>query len=128
MPRTPGGAGGCGTGRMISPSRVLTETSRAMIGLAVHGCGPDARFLAVDAHRVAAELVTQRGEHAPRERIRIARVEPTEQRQRDHRRRDVLVDGGLDRPPAFARIVDPALVVLQLEVLVQGVYGQVEQP
>ena len=40
----------------------------------------------------------------------------------------VLVDGRLDRPAAFARIVDPALELFQLGVLLEGVDGQVEQP
>ena len=87
-----------------------------------------AGFLAVDAHRVAAELVAQRGEHAPRERVAIARIEAAEQRHGDDRRRHVLVDGGLDRPAAFARIVDPALEAVELGVLLERVDGQVEQP
>src|SRR6185312_3354674 len=61
---------------------------------------------------VAAELVAQRGEHLGAVGIVLARAEPGQQRERDHRCRDVVVDGFLDGPASLARIGDVALDVL----------------
>src|SRR6478752_3919585 len=58
---------------------------------------------------VAAELVAERGEHLCAVRIVLARAEASQQRERDDRRRDVVVDRLLDRPAAFTGVGDEAL-------------------
>src|SRR6187397_1359228 len=93
-----GGAGRCWMGTATSPSRGRIETSSAMGSVRTGGSHRRRAHvgrLAADMDSVPAELVAQRGENAPRERIGITRVEAGEQREGDDRGRDVLVDGGL---------------------------------
>ncbi len=51
------------------------------------GCRADAGVLAANADGVAAELVAQGGQHAPGERVLVARVEAAEQGEGDDRAR-----------------------------------------
>src|ERR671930_389806 len=60
-------------------------------------------------HRVAAELVAQRGVDLRREVALPARVEAREQRRRDDRHRHAALDGVLDGPAALAGVLDPPL-------------------
>ena len=65
-------------------------------------------------HRVAAELVAERGEDLRAVGVVLARAEAGQQRQGDDRRRDVVVDRLLDRPAALAGVGDLALEVLEV--------------
>ena len=48
--------------------------------------------------RMAPELISQCGQHLGPVRILLPRPKPRQQRERDHRRGDVSIDGLLDRP------------------------------
>src|SRR6476620_6349357 len=78
---------------------------------------------------VAAELVAERGEHLGAVRIVLARPEAGQQRERDDRRRDVVVDRLLDGPAALPGIGDEPLDVLEVgAVRLERTCGQLEQP
>src|SRR6478752_9471463 len=78
---------------------------------------------------VAAELVAERGEHLGAVRIVLARPEAGQQRERDDRRRDVVVDRLLDSPAALPGIGDEPLDVLEVgAVRLERTGGQLEQP
>src|SRR6266576_3189008 len=79
--------------------------------------------------RVAAELLAQRGRDLGRELDLVARLEAREERRRDHRDRDVLVDRFVDRPAAFARVLDIRRDVVELRaVLLESRVQKLEQP
>src|SRR6266481_1338138 len=56
------------------------------------------------------------------------RSETREQRHRDYRRRDFLVDRVLHHPAALAGINDESLDVFEARVALQSVSGQLQQP
>src|SRR3954465_10394090 len=78
--------------------------------------------------RVAAELVAEGGLDLGGEGLLLAGGEPAEERQRDHRSRNVLVHRRLDRPATFAAVLDISLDRLQARVLLEGVGEKIEQP
>ena len=57
---------------------------------------------------MAAEAEAHRGKHFLSEGVILPRAETGEQRSRDHFGWHRFFDGGLDRPSAFARILDEA--------------------
>ena len=72
--------------------------------------GSDPAFAVLDGlHRVAAELVPQRGRDLRREVDLLPRGEAREERGADHRHRHVLVDRLVDRPAALAGVLDVAV-------------------
>src|SRR5690348_9264870 len=75
-----------------------------------------------------AELVAQRRDHLRRERFILARDEALQERERDHRRRHVLVYGGLHGPAPLAGVLDVAANLLQRRVFGEGERGQIQQP
>src|SRR4029079_12314658 len=77
---------------------------------------------------MAAELLAQGGVHLRRERLVLAGREPREQRQRDRRRRDTLVDRVEQRPATLARGLALDADLLQARVLLEREHEQVEQP
>src|SRR5262249_40500992 len=79
-------------------------------------------------HRVAAELVAERRQHAIGERVGLPRAEAAEERQRQHRRGHAALDGLLHRPASLARVVDPAADLLEPRILNERALGQLEQP
>ena len=81
---------------------------------------PSLRFSSAALHRVPAELVAQRGVHLRRERLVLPRGEPREQRHRDRRRRDALVDRAEHRPAALAGVLDVAADLLEARILARA--------
>src|SRR5687768_6130018 len=65
-------------------------------------------------HRVAAELLAECGQHACPVALLLATAETGHEAGRDDQRRDVEIDGLLDRPTALAGVLDPATDVPQL--------------
>ena len=65
---------------------------------------------------VAAEAVAHGGEHLVLELVLAARGEALEERRGQHVRRHALVDGGLHRPAALARVGDPAREAVERRV------------
>src|SRR4051812_37296808 len=79
--------------------------------------------------RVAAELVPQGGEDLGPVGVGLARAEPRQQRERDDRGGDVVVDGVLDGPTALAGVLDIALDVFEiLAVGLERATGELEEP
>ena len=70
----------------------------------------------------------QRRDGLHRRRVLLAGDEPGEQRGRDRRHRDGVLDGLLDGPPALAGVLGVAGDLLQLRVLLQRADQQVQQP
>src|SRR5579883_1290473 len=87
-----------------------------------------AHLTVLELHRVAAELIAQRGNHLRREGFFLARDKTLEQRQRNYRRWHVLINRRLDGPATFTGIFDIAADLLQLGVLGKGQRRQIEQP
>src|SRR5436189_2353192 len=81
----------------------------------LHVGRPGRLRLALD--RVAAELVAKRRIHLRRERVLAARAEALEQRRRDHRHRDPLLDRVFDGPAALAGILYVGLEVREVVAL-----------
>src|SRR3954447_1230644 len=78
---------------------------------------------------VAAELVAERGEDLGAVRVVLAGTEASLERQRDDRRRDVVVDRLLHGPASLARVGDIALQVLEVgAVCLERAAGELEQP
>src|SRR5690349_12692812 len=77
---------------------------------------------------VPAELLPQRRQDLLGERRLLAGAEPGVERGRQHVRRHVLVDRGLDRPAAFAGVVDEAGVGFERAVLAERDLEEVQQP
>src|SRR6187200_1836804 len=116
-----GWSGGASTG---AGSLTLTVAFAFVVPRAVATIRP---LLGLDF--VAAELVAERGEHLCAVRIVLARAEPGQQRERDHRRRDVVVDRLLDRPPALAGVGDETLDVLEVgAVRLESPGRELQQP
>src|SRR5687768_14751886 len=65
------------------------------------------------SYGMATELVAEGGEQPVREGVVTARAEPREEGGRDGRRRHGFLDGVLDRPAAFAGVLDVGLEVLE---------------
>src|SRR5262245_6426963 len=86
----------CGTRRRRGVA--VSVTPRASLGL----------------HLVTAELVPERRQDLRSVAVVLARPEAGQQRERDDRRRDVVVDRLLDRPSALARVGDVAPEMLQV--------------
>src|SRR5918994_4441401 len=75
-------------------------------------------------HRVAAELVAQRGVHLGSERALTARREAFVERRRDHRGRNAPVDRVLDRPAALAGVLHIGSDIRELvALLLEGARG-----
>ena len=68
---------------------------------------------------MAAEGLAHRGEDAVAEVGLAARGEPVEERGGEHRHRHALLDRGLHRPPALARVAHVAGVLVEARRLVQ---------
>src|SRR5215218_9579046 len=80
-------------------------------------------------HRMAAALVAERREDPRAVRVFLARPEPGQQRERDDRRRDVVIDRLLHGPTALARVGDEALQVFEVgSVGLERADGQLEEP
>src|SRR4051794_10802217 len=80
-------------------------------------------------HRVAAELVAQRGEHAGRIVALLARVEAGVEGGGQRGRRHGHLDAVGHHPAALARIVDVALQAAELvALLLEGALGELAQP
>src|SRR5436309_10031204 len=77
---------------------------------------------------VAAELVAHGREHLVTEGVILAGAETIEQRRGEDVDRHRLLDGGLERPPPFARVLDLARELRKLGALGEGARRQVEQP
>ena len=77
---------------------------------------------------MAAELVAHRREQLVGEVGLAARAEALVERRGEDRRRHGFVDGGLDRPAAFAGIGDAAGEFRQCGIACRARRGQVEQP
>jgi hypothetical protein len=77
---------------------------------------------------VPAELVAQCGDHLHGRGVVLPRGEPGEQRRRDDRQRDGVVDRRLDGPPALAGVLGEAAQAGQVVVRVERVDHEVEQP
>src|SRR5690554_5070104 len=67
-------------------------------------------------HRVASELLAQRGDGLHRRRILLPGDEAGEDGGADGRNRDGIGDGFLDRPAPLPRILDVALDVLEVGI------------
>src|SRR5262249_26386325 len=78
--------------------------------------------------RVAAELVAHSGEELARVGPAQTAVEAVIEREGDDRRGDVEVDGLVDRPASFARVLHEALNAGELGVLLECLRGQIEEP
>ena len=112
------------TGRRSSPRRA---GSRRSVGLDRRA--HRALIFAARLHRVAAELVAQRREHAVGEVAVAARAQARVERGGDHRRRHVVGGRVLDRPAALAGVLGVALD--RSEVVAVGferARGQFAQP
>src|SRR5437870_634120 len=77
---------------------------------------------------MSTEFIAEGGQDLRAIRVVLAGPETGLQRQRDDRRRDILVDRLLDRPASLARIGDPALEVLEVLVAGERPLRQLEQP
>src|SRR4051812_15670987 len=78
--------------------------------------------------RVPAELGAHGGQDLVGERGLATRGETVVQRGAEHLGGNAFVDGGLDRPAAFAGIGHAAAELRQLRVGHQGLGGEIEQP
>src|SRR5580704_17684550 len=102
--------------------RSVSRPARNGLSIVIPGSAP-LRFF----HRVPPELIPQGSENLRAVRLVLARSEPRLERQRDDRRGDILIDGGLHGPPAFARVGDPALDRLQIAVVLQCALEKLEE-
>ena len=78
--------------------------------------------------KMPAELVAHGREQLVGEIRLAARAEPLVERRGEHMGRHALVDGGLDRPAAFAGIGHPPAEFRQGGILEQGRRLEIEQP
>src|SRR5690349_3516439 len=80
-------------------------------------------------HHMTAELVPQRGGDLRRERLLLTRCEPGQERERDDRRRHVVVDRVGDGPAALARVLHVAADLREVAAaLGEGALRELEQP
>src|SRR2546426_9785476 len=86
-----------------------------------------ARLFLLDG--VTAELIPERGGDLHRVTVLLARHEPRKQGVGDRGHGHAVRDGLEHGPAAFARILDPALDVLQVaSFLLEGALGELEEP
>src|SRR5580700_3329314 len=113
--------------------RFVGASSMALLCRVLRGRAPRVFWLWFGVDRlltldVAAEAKAHGREHLFAEGMLLPRAEPGEQRRRDHIRWDRLLDRGLHRPSAFARVLNEAGEILQLWILRQRSGGEIEQP
>src|SRR5579862_9861831 len=72
---------------------------------------------------VASELVPKRGEDLACETVGLAGAEAHVERQREHGRRDGVIDALLDCPAALARVFDVAGDLVEAGVFGEGIGG-----
>src|SRR3954470_21425 len=95
-------------------SGVRRSWSPSSSGFCCWGSSVTAIGLRSRLHRMAAELVAQRRVHLRRVALLLARREAREERGRDHRRGDALVDRLQHGPAALAGVLDVALDALEV--------------
>src|ERR671936_196272 len=78
-------------------------------------------------HAMAAELVAQRGKEPFGERVRLARPEPREERRGQNRHRHGTLDGFVQRPAAFAGILDVCFEISELRIFGERASDQLQQ-
>src|SRR5215471_11905321 len=87
-----------------------------------------ARLTAFELHRVATELLAQRGDHLRGEGLWLARDEALQERERNHGRGHVLIYRGLHRPAPLAGVLDIATNAGERRIFLERVRRQIEQP